>query len=87
MVHQSAALADDEHSRAVGATALSAVVPAWVGAGRRPAALWEQVVGSLPGLPPHRRLDLLLALMRALPQVRIVERHDKDVPFGARLLE
>ncbi|KAG2433890.1 hypothetical protein HXX76_008243 [Chlamydomonas incerta] len=69
VVHQSAALADDEHSRAVGATALSAVVPAWVGAGRRPAALWEQVVGSLPGLPPHRRLDLLLALMRALPQV------------------
>ncbi|KAG2446493.1 hypothetical protein HYH02_008484 [Chlamydomonas schloesseri] len=69
VVHQSAALADDEHSRAVGATALSAVVPAWVGAGRRPAALWEQVVGALPGLPPHRRLDLLLALMRALPQV------------------
>eukprot|EP00198_Chlamydomonas_reinhardtii_P004646 XP_001693982.1 nucleolar protein [Chlamydomonas reinhardtii] len=28
----------------------------------------KRVVGSLPGLPPHRRLDLLLALMRALPQ-------------------
>ncbi|GLC34752.1 hypothetical protein PLESTB_001159600 [Pleodorina starrii] len=69
VVNQSAALQDDEHSRAIGATALAAVVPAWVGAGRRPAALWEQVVSSLPSLPGHRRLEVLLALMRALPEV------------------
>ncbi|GFR47970.1 hypothetical protein Agub_g9794, partial [Astrephomene gubernaculifera] len=69
VVHQSAALQDDEHSRAVGATALAAVVPAWVAAGQRSAALWEQVVVALPSLPAHRRLDLLLALMRALPKV------------------
>ncbi|KAG2486505.1 hypothetical protein HYH03_014807 [Edaphochlamys debaryana] len=69
VVHQSAAVADDAHSRAVGATALASVVPAWVAAGRRPAALWEQVAAALPSLPPHRRLELLLGLMRALPQV------------------
>ncbi|GLI61497.1 hypothetical protein VaNZ11_003825, partial [Volvox africanus] len=69
LVNQSVAVQDDEYSRAVGAKALAAVVPAWVAAGRRPAALWEQVVSSLPSLPSHRRLDILLALMRALPSV------------------
>ncbi|EFJ42549.1 hypothetical protein VOLCADRAFT_107183 [Volvox carteri f. nagariensis] len=67
VVNQSAGLQDDEHSRAVGATALAAVVPAWVAGGRMQAPLWEQVVSSLPSLPAHRRLDVLLALLRALP--------------------
>ncbi|GIL54419.1 hypothetical protein Vafri_9956 [Volvox africanus] len=69
LVNQSVAVQDDEYSRTVGANALAAVVPAWIAAGRRPAALWEQVVSSLPSLPSHRRLDVLLALMRALPSV------------------
>ncbi|KXZ53244.1 hypothetical protein GPECTOR_7g1138 [Gonium pectorale] len=68
VINASAALQDDEHSRAVGAAALAAVVPAWVAAGQKPAALWDQVAAALPSLPPHRRLDLLLALMRALPE-------------------
>ncbi len=68
-----AAQQDDEHSRAVAATALAAVVPAWVAAGRRPAELWEQVAAALPPLPPRRRLAVLVALLDALPQVRVRE--------------
>ncbi|PNH06163.1 hypothetical protein TSOC_007476 [Tetrabaena socialis] len=69
VVNQSAALHDDDHSRAVAGTALAAVVPAWVAAGHRSTSpLWVQVVAALGSLPPQRRLDLLLALMRALPQ-------------------
>lgn len=70
IVHQSAALQDDEHSRAVASTTLMAVVPAWVASGRGTRVLWEQVVASLHGLPLHRRFGLLHALLGALPQVR-----------------
>lgn len=69
MVNTSAALQDDEYSRSVCDTALAAVVPAWVAAGHGSAALWAEAAAALPALPPHRRLDLLLALLRALPKV------------------
>ncbi|GIL74166.1 hypothetical protein Vretimale_4805 [Volvox reticuliferus] len=91
LVNQSTALQDDEYSRVVGAKALAALVPAWVASGRRAEALWEQVVSSLLSLPPHRRFDVLLALLRALPSVEeglsdgllVLLQHAADFPVKA----
>lgn len=69
LIQQSAAAADDSHSQAAAAAALAAVAPAWVGAGRDASELWAVLVGALEEVPPHRRLALLAALLRALPKV------------------
>lgn len=71
LIQHSAAVTDDAHSQATAAAALAAVVPAWVGAGRDPRDLWESLAGALAAVPPHRRLPLLAALLRALPKVRV----------------
>ena len=68
LLHQTASIQDDQHSRSVAATALAAVVPAWLSAGKDVAALWSTVVEALPEVPAHRRLGLLSSLMHAMPQ-------------------
>ena len=69
VINRSSVIADDQHSSRVSAAAMSALVPAWLGAGRDAAALWREVVHALPEVQPHRRLALLTALMAAMPQV------------------
>lgn len=92
LVNQSAALQDDAYSRAVAEAALAAVVPAWTSAGQGAGALWAQVAGALPTLPPNRRLAVLLALLRALPKVRKGRRpaakgaHTRSCAWGSRWL-
>ncbi|KAF5840503.1 hypothetical protein DUNSADRAFT_16594, partial [Dunaliella salina] len=70
IVHRSSATTDDSYSHRVGLTALSAVVPAWLEAGKDLQDLWASVVDALPSLPAHRRLGLLTALLQvwASPQ-------------------
>ncbi|KIY92997.1 hypothetical protein MNEG_14966 [Monoraphidium neglectum] len=68
LIQHSAATTDDSHSQAAAASALAAVVPAWVAAGRDAAELWASLVGALGAVRPHRRLALLATLLRALPQ-------------------
>lgn len=51
-------------------TTLSALVPAWLAAGRGSEELWGSLLAAMPGLPAHRRLGLLESLLGALPQVR-----------------
>jgi len=68
IVHRSSATTDDTYSHRVGLTALSAVVPAWLEAGKGLQDLWASVVDALPSLPAHRRLGLLSALLQASPQ-------------------
>lgn len=69
VIHQSSALSDDSHSQAVASSVLASLVPAWLSAGRESDELWGCLIESLPGLPATRRLRLLEALLRALPQV------------------
>lgn len=69
LIQQSAAATDDAHSQATAAAALAAVAPAWAAAGRDPSELWGALAGALGEVPPHRRLALLAALLRALPKV------------------
>jgi hypothetical protein len=76
LIQHSAATTDDSHSQAAAASALAAVVPAWVAAGRDAAELWASLVGALGAVRPHRRLALLATLLRALPQV------GAEGPFG-----
>ncbi len=68
IVQRSSAATDDTYSHRMGLTALAAVVPAWLAAGKGLQELWACVVGALPGLPAHRRLSLLAALL----QVRVL---------------
>ena len=72
IIHRSSAgsLLDDQHSAQVSVTAMKALVPAWLGAGRDAADLWGEVASALPEVPPHRRLALLPALMSAMPEVQ-----------------
>lgn len=70
VIQHSAALQADAHSQAVATSTLSALVPAWLAAGRGSEELWGSLLGALPGLPAHRRLGLLESLLAALPQVR-----------------
>jgi hypothetical protein len=70
VIQHSAALQADAHSQAVASTTLSALVPTWLAAGRGSEELWGSLLAALPGLPPHRRLGLLVSLLDALPQVR-----------------
>jgi hypothetical protein len=56
----------------VAAAALASLVPAWLAAGRGSQELWGSLLGALPGLPAPRRLRLLEALRKALPEVRII---------------
>ncbi len=70
VIQHSAALQADAHSQAVASTTLSALVPTWLAAGRGSEELWGSLLAALPGLPPHRRLGLLLSLLDALPEVR-----------------
>eukprot|EP00798_Chlamydomonas_sp_ICE-L_P013555 gene13555-19426_t len=69
LLNQTSAVQEDQHSRAVVATALAAVVPAWIQAGKDVAELWEPVVEALPGVPAHRRMILLSSEQKALPSV------------------
>jgi len=64
LVHRSSATTDDTYSHKVGLTALTSVVPAWLEAGKALQDLWSCVVNALPGLPAHRRLGLLCALLQ-----------------------
>jgi len=70
VIQHSAALQADAHSQAVASTTLSALVPAWLAAGRGSEELWGSLITVLPGLPAHRRLGLLESLLAALPKVR-----------------
>lgn len=69
LVNQSAAVQEDQYSQRVATTALHAVVPAWLAAGKELAELWAVVVAALDTVPAHRRLSLLTALLVATPQV------------------
>lgn len=64
-----AAQHDDSHAVQVASEALAAVVPAWLSAGRAPADLVETLVATLPQTAAHRRLPLLSAVLRGLPEV------------------
>jgi hypothetical protein len=71
VIQHSAAFQEDSHSQAVAAAALAALVPAWLAAGRGSQELWGSLLGALPGLPAPRRLRLLEALRKALPEVHL----------------
>ena len=72
VIHHTSAIQGDQHSSSVSAAAMSALVPAWIDAGRAPADLWHEVVEALPKVQPHRRLALLSPLMAAMPSVSYV---------------
>lgn len=65
-----AAAHEDAHSTEVATDALLSVLPAWLATGRPAAEAVAAVVDAVLGLPPHRRLPLLAALLAALPKVR-----------------
>ena len=69
VVGTSASLQDDAHSLRVAAATLSAMAPAWLSAGRPPAALTAAVIDAAPSMPQHRRVALLSALLEVLPPV------------------
>jgi hypothetical protein len=66
LVHHTSAMYSDSYSAQVATTALSAVVPAWLAAGRDPAQLFSSVTSSLGQVPPHRRLPLLSTMVSAM---------------------
>lgn len=43
VINRSSAVQDDQHSMRVSATAMAALVPAWLKAGRDSVALWQEV--------------------------------------------
>jgi hypothetical protein len=63
----------------VASTTLSALVPAWLAAGRGSEELWGSLLAALPGLPAHRRLGLLESLLTALPEVSVCGCFWRDV--------
>lgn len=73
VIHHSAAFQADAHSQAVAAATLSALVPAWLAAGRDSKLLWLNLLAALPGLPAIRRVGLMEALLTALPAVRVID--------------
>ncbi|KAF6260626.1 hypothetical protein COO60DRAFT_1700230 [Scenedesmus sp. NREL 46B-D3] len=79
VIQHSAAFQEDAHSQAVASAALTSLVPAWLAAGRDPGQLWGSLLGALPGLPAPRRLRLLEALRKALPE-------DAGLPVGLLLV-
>ena len=72
MIHHSVLVQEDQHSRQVATSAMQALVPAWLGAGRPAQGLWEAIVKALPKVAAPRRLHLLSSLLAAMPQVRFL---------------
>jgi hypothetical protein len=67
LVNATSAMASDSYSAQVATTALTAVVPAWLAAGRDPSELLRSITDALPGVPAHRRLPLLATMVAAMP--------------------
>ena len=69
-VGESAQQQQDSHSLGIGASALRAIAPTWVAAGRSLADLVDAALSIVIPLESTQAAFLLAALIAALPQVR-----------------
>jgi hypothetical protein len=69
VVNEAAVMQEDAYSARIATATMTAVVPAWVKAGRSTSELWRAVVSSLGAVPASRRLALLSTLKEVLPEV------------------